>query len=77
MLALDRREIAENLHRLAGNAYWAAYVAALQLKFDGLIESLLSSDHPDEALRGECRAYARLLKQIHSNKGTPHGYPDP
>jgi hypothetical protein len=68
---LDRRELAENLLKLNANAHWQFYVRALQAKYDGLLEAFLNSDHPDEALRGECRAYQKMLKQIHFNNGTP------
>lgn len=70
-MSLDRKELAENLLRLNSNAYWRHYVIFLETKYESVVEALLNSEHPDEALRGECRAYAKLLKQIHSNNGTP------
>ncbi|MDP9115546.1 MAG: hypothetical protein M3O20_17950 [Acidobacteriota bacterium] len=70
-MSLDRKELAENLLRLNGNAHWGHYVRALEAQYNRSAEALLNSDHPDEALRGECRAYLRLLKQIQTNNGTP------
>lgn len=70
-MTTDRKDLADNLLRLNSNAHWRYYVSTLEAKYNSLTESLLNSDHPDEALRGECRAYLRLLKNIHSNNGTP------
>jgi hypothetical protein len=62
-----RQELAEGLLRLKDHADWRHYVSTLEGTYNRQVESLLNSDHPDEALRGECRTYLRLLKQIHSN----------
>lgn len=67
MSILNRRELAEHLLRLQGNAHWGHYVNTLEQTYNRAVEGLLNSDHPDEALRGECRAYLNLLKMIHNN----------
>jgi hypothetical protein len=70
-MSLDRKELADNLIRLSDNAHWRHYVETLEQTYNRQVEALLMSDHPDEALRGECRTLLKLLKNIHSNKGTP------
>jgi hypothetical protein len=70
-MSTSRQELAENLLRLKDNGHWRHYVSMLETKYNKRIEALLISDHPDEALRGECRAYLNLLKDIHGNSGTP------
>jgi len=67
MSALNRKELAEHLLRLQDNGHWRHYVSTLEMTYNRAVESLLNSDHPDEALRGECRAYLTLLKTIHNN----------
>ena len=69
-MSLDRKELADNLLRLNGNAHWGHYVRTLEEEYNRQTEALLMSDHPDEALRGECRTLLKLLKKIHQNKGT-------
>ncbi len=66
-MSFNRKELAENLLRLKDNGHWGHYVQTLEHEYNALTEQLLLQDHPDEALRGECRAYLRLLKQIHNN----------
>jgi hypothetical protein len=70
-MSTSRSELADNLVRLKDNGHWRYYVGTLETKYNKRVEALLRSDHPDEALRGECRAYLDLLKDIHSNQGTP------
>ncbi len=67
MSALNRKELAENLLRLKGNVHFGHYVNTLEQTYNRSVEALLNSDHPDEALRGECRSYLNLLKTIHNN----------
>lgn len=69
-MSFNRKDLAENLLRLSDNAHWRHYVETLGGHYNSKVEALLLSDHPDEALRGECRAYLTLLKQIHGNKGS-------
>ncbi len=66
MSALDRKALTEHVLRLQDNVHWGHYVSTLELTYNRSVDALLNSDHPDEALRGECRAYLRLLKIIHS-----------
>jgi hypothetical protein len=69
-MSFSRAEMAENLLRLKDNAHWRYYVQTLEQTYNQRVESLLLSEHPDEALRGECRSYLNLLKQITKNQGT-------
>lgn len=66
-----RDQLTENLLRLKDNAHWRHYVGTLKALHDATVSKLLISDHPDEALRGEARAYATILRVIDINKGTP------
>jgi hypothetical protein len=66
-MSLDRKELAQNLLRLADNAHWRHYVHTIEEQYNRQTEALLMSDHPDEALRGECRTLLKLLKTIHQN----------
>lgn len=68
---INRKDLAENLLRLSDNAHFRHYVSTLEQTYNQRVEALLMSDHPDEALRGECRTLLTLLKTIHQNKGTP------
>lgn len=70
-MSFNRKDLAENLLRLSDNGHWRHYVDTLQSIYNTKVEQLLLSDHPDEALRGEARCLLNLLKQIHSNQGTP------
>ena len=67
MTALNRTELAGHFRRLHDNADWRHYVNTIELAYNRSVAALLNSDHPDEALRGESRAYFNLLKTIHSN----------
>jgi len=67
MSALKRTDLAEHLLRLQDNAHWRHYVNTVELAYNRSVAALLLSDHPDEALRGECRTYFNLLKMIHNN----------
>lgn len=66
-----RNLLTENLLRLKDNAHWRHYVSTLVELRDGAVKQLLHSDHPDEALRGEARAYEKMLRVININNGTP------
>jgi hypothetical protein len=68
-MSFSRQEFAENILRLKDNGHWRYYVSTLEAEYNKQVESLLVSDHPDEAKRGECRALLNLLKKIHSNSG--------
>jgi hypothetical protein len=70
-MSLSRNDLAENISRLKDNGHWRHYVGTLEETYNRQVEMLLMSDHPDEASRGECRAYLKLLKLIHKNQGTP------
>lgn len=70
-MSTSRSDLADNLVRLKDNGHWRHYVGTLELKYNKRVEALLLSDHPDEALRGECRALLNLLKDIHNNSGSP------
>jgi hypothetical protein len=66
-MAFNRAEFADNIARLKGNGHWGYYVRTLEDTYNQTVEQLLNSDHPDEALRGEARAYMRLLKRVVQN----------
>lgn len=69
-MSFDRKELVDNLVRLKDNVHFGYYVQTLEDLYNRQVEALLISDHPDEALRGECRTLLKLLKTIHQNKGT-------
>jgi hypothetical protein len=69
-MSFNRKDLADNLVRLNENAHFRHYVQTLESDYNDRVEALLNSDHPDEALRGECRTLLKLLKTIHRNKGT-------
>lgn len=69
-MSFNRRELAENLLRLKDNGHFRHYVSTLENEYNTRVEAMLMSDHPDEAARGECRAYLKMLKQIHNNSTT-------
>jgi hypothetical protein len=69
-MSFNRKDLADNLARLSDNAHWRHYVSTIESIYNTQVEALLNSDHPDEALRGECRTLLKLLKTIHQNKGT-------
>jgi hypothetical protein len=63
-MIVSRRDLAENLLRLKDNAHWRYYVSTLEETYNRQVQALLVSDHPDEALRGECRALLTMLRTI-------------
>lgn len=67
-MAHPRDKLAAIFAALEGNAYWRQYVSTLQEARDDAVRKLLLSDHPDEAMRGEARAYEKLLYTIISNR---------
>ena len=69
-MSFNRKDLAENLARLSDNPHFRHYVQTIQSIYNTQVEALLNSDHPDEALRGECRTLLKILKTIHQNKGT-------
>jgi len=69
-MSFSRRDFAENILRLKGNGHWSHYVQTLESVFNDRVTALLQSDHPDVALRGECRALHNLLKTINNNSDT-------
>jgi hypothetical protein len=69
-MSFNRKDLADNLARLSDNAHFRHYVQTLESIYNTRVEQLLNSDHPDEALRGECRTLLNLLRTIHQNKGT-------
>lgn len=70
-MAGSRDLLSENLLRLKDNAHWRHYVGTLRALREVTIKQLLISDHPDEAMRGEARAYEKMLRAIDINNGTP------
>lgn len=68
-MSYSRRELADALSRLKGNGPFSQYVSILEAQFNDRVNALLDSSHPDEALRGECRALRNLLKNINTNSG--------
>ncbi len=73
-MSFNRKDLAENLLRLQDNAHWRHYVGTLEVQYNSLVEKYLLADHPDEATRGECRAYLTMLKTI-MNNSPPQGTP--
>ncbi|HEY5211799.1 MAG TPA: hypothetical protein VIJ38_02125 [Acidobacteriaceae bacterium] len=68
-MATNRVELAEALLRLKDNANFAHYVRSLEAHYNDRMTALVSSPHPDEALRGECRALRTLLLNINRHNG--------
>lgn len=68
-MSFNRQEFADNIVRLKDNAHFGYYVNTLKATYADRVEALLNSDHPDEALRGECRAYLSLIKKLQQNSG--------
>jgi hypothetical protein len=64
----SRADLAAIVAALNQNANWRQYVTTLEGHYNLIVDMLLDSPHPDEALRGECRAVRNLLKNI--NKAT-------
>jgi hypothetical protein len=52
---------------LKDNGFFGQYVKMLEAQRDKVTKQLLYSPMPDEALRGEARAYDLLLKEIRTN----------
>jgi hypothetical protein len=69
-MAFSRKEFAENISRLKDHGGWRHYVHTLEIEYNTQVTALLLSDHPDEALRGECRALLNQLKRIKDNSGS-------
>ena len=66
-MAHSRDALAEIFSALAGNAYWRQYVSTLEAKKADAVRQLLRAPAADEALRGEARAYEKLLDTIRTN----------
>lgn len=67
-MAHPRDKLAAIFAALGDNAFWRQYVSTLQEARDDAVRKLLASDHPDEAMRGEARAYENLLRTINVNR---------
>lgn len=68
-MATNRAELADALLRLKDNASFTHYVRTVEAHYNDRVTALLSSEHPDEALRGECRALRNLLLNINRHNG--------
>jgi hypothetical protein len=68
-MATNRAELAEALLRLKDNVSFTHYVRTVEAHYNDRVTALLVSDHPDEALRGECRALRNLLFNINRHNG--------
>lgn len=68
-MSYSRQELATALAALKDNGNFRQYVQTLEAHFNDRLTALLVSDHPDEALRGECRALRNLLYNINKNSG--------
>lgn len=66
---MSRVDYAAAVAALKSNANWRQYVTTLEQHYNQRIDQLLDSPHPDEALRGECRAIRNLLKNINKANG--------
>jgi hypothetical protein len=67
-MASNRAELAQAILHLKDNVNFRHYVTTLETLFNDRVTALLLSDHPDEALRGECRALRAMILNI--NKAT-------
>lgn len=63
----SRQVVSEILRHLNDNDYWRQYVRMIESSYEDKVHALLMSDHPDEALRGECRALLNLLNSLRQN----------
>lgn len=68
-MSFDRQKLADAFRQLENNSYWRHYVTTLEEQFSDRTKALLLSDHPDETLRGECRALWNLLYNINAKAG--------
>ncbi len=68
-MSFSRKDLADSVLRLKDNANFKQYVDTLEAHFNDRVSALLDSPHPDEALRGECRALRNLLKNINRHSG--------
>jgi hypothetical protein len=68
-MAINRADLAGALRQLRDNANWKHYVTTLETHYNDRMKALVLSDHPDECLRGECRALYNLLLNINKNSG--------
>jgi hypothetical protein len=68
-MAYNVAELRATLARLRDNVNFQQYVNTLETHFNDRVTTLLASPHPDEALRGECRALHNMLKNINKNTG--------
>lgn len=68
-MSYSQKDLAESILRLKDNANFKQYVNTLEAQFNARVMMLLDSPHPDEALRGECRALRNLLKNINRSTG--------
>lgn len=68
-MSYSRQDLANSLVRLKDNANFTQYVRTVEAHFNDRVMALLNSPHPDEALRGECRALANLLRNLNRKNG--------
>lgn len=68
-MSLDPKDTQRAMAGLKDNGFFGHYVKMLQKQRDDAVKRLLYSDHPDECLRGEARAYDQQLENI--RKSTP------
>lgn len=66
-MKLDSKDTQRALAGLKDNGFFAHYVKMLEALRESAVTTLLYSDHPDEALRGEARSYDKMLKDIRKN----------
>ena len=63
-MRLDPQESQRALAGLKENGFFRHYVKMLEALRETSVQQLLYSPMPDEALRGEARAYDKMLKDI-------------
>jgi hypothetical protein len=68
-MASNRAELAGALARLKDNANFTTYVHSIEAYYNERVNMLLTSPHPDEAIRGECRALRTLILNINRANG--------
>jgi hypothetical protein len=68
-MSYNRHELASHIAKLKDNANFQHYVEMLETHYNDRLTALIVSPHPDEALRGECRALHNILKNINRPTG--------
>lgn len=68
-MSFSRAALTNAIANLQSQGPWRDYLTSVEEHYNERVRALLLSEHPDEALRGECRALHNLLRNIHVNNG--------